>query len=958
MKTYKKIGIGLGLVLLVLTGLFHLQKALAAVPPITLGNDFKFVDAAHITGTVNGNLETFYDSDVSGTNSIRNWQPQGNLTSGAWCNYKTSGTQRWGIDVAASDYMTKQSVSATLELGYLNGNNCTPTSKIAITISNPASAAGAQYAYDGSGNIVSVDGSQTFVPAANNAGTYILPSKLSSCEAFGVIITSSQNSGVLYILATVGSSLPAKISTLLKNPDKCKLVSQQTIPIAGSPGSGNNPTGTVAADNSCEANYTGAGHELNWLFCGLLRSADTLFSTLFGIIQDQLDLCTGTSATTGAPCQGNILPAQVHKSWAVFRDLATALLVIAMLIMVFSQALSFGPFDAYTVRKMLPKLAAAAILMQISWPILKYSLDIVNDLGHGIQALMLVPFGGVDNLHFDDLASKSGGFATGVATTGLFTAAIAGTILSGLTIGGVALIAGTVILSLIIGFVILLFRQMLIILLVILAPIALLMWILPGTQRYWKLWSDNFSKLLLMFPLIMAMIAAGQIFAYVGANTGAGGGILAFLMVLIGFFAPFWFLPKTFRWGGQLFSAAANGTLSATKGFRRKPYEYASKQMAANRAQKATDRYNRLSYGEGRRFDKFMAAAGGFGLSKSATEVRQARNRAEGREEGEKEVNQAITGSAYEQQDHNNKLVTLDTVAQGKKDELTGLDGSNPAMQRWALDQLATFGDWDRIDALRTADKIDERTWQTFVAKNISAIHQNAPHLSPIRRDMSALGYAEYGNWKDHSFHEYERQISNGLVRSSDGKGWDFHADPTRQRALAIENAKKALTDERVRANLSAEAVTVLDRISKMDNPENAEVNVGPSRRGAPPDVQLPAGHALQANPVARQNLTSALLPTVDTPENRSKRESVIENVAIRLANPSLRPDDPERQGMEAFLSKLRNQAASSGNGAAIQVYNEIINQARQAAQAIVDQERERTQGIQGRLKPIPQSQP
>ena len=831
MKTAKKIGLILAL-LPVLLAVFSLGHKSSAAPTVTLGSDFKFVDAADITGTINGSVESFHDS--SPADSTRNWQPQGTLASSPWCNYKTSGDRRWGINVSSSANLTAATVSGTLDLGYLNGNNCVPLSLGNISIANPASAALAQYKYDSSGDIVSVDGSDTFKPAPNNPSAFINQSNSGLCSVSGVIITSSQDKGTLYKLTGVGSpntgDLPAAVSSLLSSSDQknCRLSgSAQSITIAGTPGSGTGTggAGNTATDNSCEANYTGAFHEANWVFCPMLRAADSLFSTLFGIIQDQLDICTGKSLTTGQTCSNNLLTPQVEKSWAVFRDLATALLVIVMLIVVFAQAISVGPFDAYTVRKMLPKLAAAAILMQISWPILKYSIDLINDLGHGIRALMLVPFGGADKMQFQDLASKTGVVASTVATTGLFTAAIAGAILSGLTIGGVALIAASVLLSLIIGFVVLLFRQMIILMLVILAPIALILWILPGTQRYWKLWQDNFTKLLLMFPLIMAMIGAGQIFAYVGANLGAasdtGTKILAFLMVIMGFFAPFWFLPKTFRWGGQLFSSAASGTLNATKGLRRKPYEFANKQMATNRQQRATDRYERLSYGRGRLGDRIFAAAGGFGLSRSATETRTARNRAEGREAGEKEVAHAIVGSSYESQDHQAKLVTLTHLAQGEIDPATELNGDNPAMQRWALDQLATFGDWDIIDGLRTSGNIDERTWQTFVAKNISAIHQNAPYLSPLRRDMSVLGYQEAASWKDHSFHEFERQLMTGQIRTPDGQAYEAHTDPNLQLRRGIDFANRALSDDRVRANLSVDAIETLERIRAMGGPEH-----------------------------------------------------------------------------------------------------------------------------------------
>ena len=289
--------------------------------------------------------------------------------------------------------LSAATVSGTLDLGYLNGNNCVPLSLGTISISNTGGAALAQYKYDGSGNIVSVDGSETFKPAANNPSAFINQSNSGLCSVSGVILTSSQNSGTLYRLAGVGSpntsNLPSAVSALLSSSDQnnCRLSgSAQSITIAGTPGSGTGTgTGSTATDNSCEANYTGAAHELNWLFCGLLRGIDSMFGFIFNTVEDQLRICTGTSSTTKQVCSNNLLSAQVEKSWAVFRDLASALLVIVMLIIVFSQALSFGNLDAYTVRKMLPRLAAAAILIQISWPLFKFGIDLSNDLGQGVR---------------------------------------------------------------------------------------------------------------------------------------------------------------------------------------------------------------------------------------------------------------------------------------------------------------------------------------------------------------------------------------------------------------------------------------------------------------------------------------------------------------------------------------------------------------------------------------------
>jgi hypothetical protein len=104
----------------------------------------------------------------------------------------------------------------------------------------------------------------------------------------------------------------------------------------------------------------------------------------------------------------------------------------------------------------------------------------------------------------------------------------------------------------------LLFRNALIVLLVILSPLAFLAFVLPGTDKYWKYWKDNFVKLLVFFPLAMSIIYAGRIFAWTVGNLGKPGPLDA-IMVLAGFFGPYFFLPKAFKWGGTLLATANKG---------------------------------------------------------------------------------------------------------------------------------------------------------------------------------------------------------------------------------------------------------------------------------------------------------------------------------------------------------------------------------------------------------------
>ncbi|HTH72255.1 MAG TPA: hypothetical protein VL737_02730, partial [Candidatus Pristimantibacillus sp.] len=59
-----------------------------------------------------------------------------------------------------------------------------------------------------------------------------------------------------------------------------------------------------------------------------------------------------------------------YTAWGVFRNIAYALLVIFGLIMVISQIMGLDILDAYTLRKMLPKLVIVAVVIPLLWPFL------------------------------------------------------------------------------------------------------------------------------------------------------------------------------------------------------------------------------------------------------------------------------------------------------------------------------------------------------------------------------------------------------------------------------------------------------------------------------------------------------------------------------------------------------------------------------------------------------------
>ncbi|MEO5627561.1 MAG: tail fiber domain-containing protein [Candidatus Saccharimonadales bacterium] len=317
----------------------------------------------------------------------------------------------------------------------------------------------------------------------------------------------------------------------------------------------NQPGSSPVEDSkpSCESQNSNIA--ISWLVCGMVGLIDQSVQSFGGAVDNLLNIQ-----------KNEYDQPEIKIIWSVVKNFATFLLIAVALIMVISQALDFGPFDAYTIRKVLPKLIIAVILMQLSWFIFTSMIQIFNEIAWGLEGIMYAPFGGRDVFSLSALLGNTTG------GTGLFAAlAGAGVVIGagvGLALGGVLALGAAALLGLIIGFMTLVLRKIILIMLLVLAPLALVAWILPNTDKYWKLWWESFSKLLLMYPLIVLIIAAGRIFAYTAGQlqnvptttdglvshiTDENNGLVIFVFVVVGFFAPYFLIPKTFQLAGSAF---------------------------------------------------------------------------------------------------------------------------------------------------------------------------------------------------------------------------------------------------------------------------------------------------------------------------------------------------------------------------------------------------------------------
>jgi hypothetical protein len=285
---------------------------------------------------------------------------------------------------------------------------------------------------------------------------------------------------------------------------------------------------------------------LNWVLCpliqGMMSTANALENQITGMLCiNETDIFAGADMTCEGTAGSSNSQKAFHDAWDVFRIFALGLLAIAGLLMILSQGLGFEIFDAYTIKKTLPRILVAAIAISLSWPLLEGLVTFSNVLGIGIRSLIYQPF---IQAGIDDVVLK-GGEAAISTVLGIGGAAVAFVSLGAI---GVLSFIGTALLAILLAFFVLVIRNILVILLVLIAPVAIAMYILPNTEKWAKMWWDWLFKALLAFPIITAMIAIGHVFAAITSQKG--GGLLTTVVAFIAYFAPYFLIPAAFRFAG------------------------------------------------------------------------------------------------------------------------------------------------------------------------------------------------------------------------------------------------------------------------------------------------------------------------------------------------------------------------------------------------------------------------
>ena len=272
-----------------------------------------------------------------------------------------------------------------------------------------------------------------------------------------------------------------------------------------------NDSSSLSNTESCELTLSGAG--IGWIFCLVLNA--TSDSLDFFERQVKGLLRVGPADYGGCTPQSNQLSGGcVYKAaWVNVRNLATFAIVITALVMIISNALDFGIFSQYTIKKYLPRLVIGTILIQLSWALGDLSLQFINNFGDFIEFLIRQPFGNeLDGFGLHNIVSSELGAGATVATGLTIWAS------GGVGPAGVGLLLVSALFAFLMGFLFVVLRKYLLIILLIFSPLGLALWILPGNDNGWKFYRKTFFTLALMYPALVAVLTFGKVFAYIILN--------------------------------------------------------------------------------------------------------------------------------------------------------------------------------------------------------------------------------------------------------------------------------------------------------------------------------------------------------------------------------------------------------------------------------------------------------
>ena len=288
---------------------------------------------------------------------------------------------------------------------------------------------------------------------------------------------------------------------------------------------------TISIESPSE-NSTGTSCDvqgIGWIICPLSNWLADGIDYMYSALQEFLKT---------KPLETTNQNSGIYLAWVIMRNISNVAFIVAFLVIIYSQLTSVG-ISNYGVKKMLPRLVIAAVLVNLSFTFCAVLLDLSNVTGYAFQDAFM----GIKNTistvgentgvgwtwsEVISTALSNGALAVGAGyavslalTTEILPMLVPAATLAGLTLLFILLIMAA--------------RQALIIILIIVSPLAFVCYLLPGTEKWFKKWRDLFLTMLVFFPAFAVVFGGAQLAGIIIIQNASGpnGAIMHVLGMLV-----------------------------------------------------------------------------------------------------------------------------------------------------------------------------------------------------------------------------------------------------------------------------------------------------------------------------------------------------------------------------------------------------------------------------------------
>lgn len=301
---------------------------------------------------------------------------------------------------------------------------------------------------------------------------------------------------------------------------------------------------------------SGAGKSLGWVLCPILEFlSESATKTYDKYVKPSLQIEPALFSTD----QFN---GSTFKAWETFRNFANIAFIILFIVVIISQITGVG-INNYGIKKILPKLIVAAVLVNVSYFICQILIDVSNIVGNSIQSLFegLANSAELNSIQDDfQIAVSSGDKTLELISIGAKTTLSSVAIIGAIAGVGAIIINPAILLSLLVSaigivisiftlFILLSARQALVVVLTVLSPVAFVCFMLPNTKGLFDKWLKIMKAMLLVYPICGLLVGGGD---YVSklilslASTKSDSFLIALTAMIVGI-VPIFFIPKVLR---------------------------------------------------------------------------------------------------------------------------------------------------------------------------------------------------------------------------------------------------------------------------------------------------------------------------------------------------------------------------------------------------------------------------